>query len=130
MPDRRVVDDLTIEELEQVLRIRKRQARLDRLRRLEHIGRKRAGESPVENSVRLSEEDQESGITYESFLREDKPSRRITWKDRSLRDKLLLAVEMGAALTLFGVLIYAALALQAINKEASASQQSELVDLP
>lgn len=129
MPDRRVVDDLTIEELEQVLRIKKRQARLERLRNLEQIGRKRAGPSPVEDSVRLSEEEEESGLAYESFLREDKPA-RVSWKDRSLRDKLLLAVEMGAALTLFGVLIYAALALEAINREASSAQQSALTDLP
>jgi hypothetical protein len=34
MKDRRTVDELSIEELEEVLRVRKREARLERLRQL------------------------------------------------------------------------------------------------
>jgi sortase A len=39
MPDRRPVDDLSIEELERVLAIKKRQARQGRLRRMKNAGR-------------------------------------------------------------------------------------------
>ena len=38
MPDRRCVDDLTIEELEQVLLIKRREARRERLRRYADLG--------------------------------------------------------------------------------------------
>ena len=41
MRDRRSVDDLTIEELEQILRRKKRESRLERLRRYESDGRRR-----------------------------------------------------------------------------------------
>ena len=34
MKDRRAVDELSIDELEEILRIRKREARLERLRQL------------------------------------------------------------------------------------------------
>ncbi|HEC23200.1 MAG TPA: hypothetical protein ENI95_09815, partial [Chloroflexi bacterium] len=46
MPDRRSVDDLTIEELEQILRIKKREARMQRLQRFERVGRRR-GDLPL-----------------------------------------------------------------------------------
>ena len=39
MPDRRIVDDLSIEELEQVLIVKRRETRAERMRRLQEIGR-------------------------------------------------------------------------------------------
>jgi hypothetical protein len=39
MADRRTVDELTIEELEQLLIVKRREARADRMRRLAEIGR-------------------------------------------------------------------------------------------
>jgi len=39
MPDRRTVDELSIEELEQILIIKRREARAERLRRLRELGR-------------------------------------------------------------------------------------------
>jgi sortase A len=39
MPDKRTVDELSIEELEQILAIKKRQVRQDRLTRMKHSGR-------------------------------------------------------------------------------------------
>ena len=39
MSDRRTVDELTIEELEQILIVKRRQARAERMRRLREIGR-------------------------------------------------------------------------------------------
>lgn len=129
MPDRRTVDELTIEELEQVLALRKRQARMDRLRRLEHNGRKRAGVSPIEDSIQRHENGADASLTYESFIHEDKPG-KVRWRDRSLRDKLLFAVEMAAAVGLFAILVYAAMALRDINTEARLAQESMLNDLP
>ncbi len=39
MSDRRTVDELTIEELEQLLIVRRRELRTERMRRLREIGR-------------------------------------------------------------------------------------------
>lgn len=129
MPDRRTVDELSIEELEQILALRKRQARMDRLRRLEQNGRKRAGVSPIEDSIQRHEQGIEASLTYESFIHEEKAG-KTRWQDRSLRDKLLFAVELGAAVGLFAILVYAALALQQINQEAALAQESLLNSLP
>jgi sortase A len=129
MPDRRTVDELSIEELEQVLALRKRQARMERLRRLEHNGRKRAGVSPIEDSIQRHEQDADASLAYESFIHEDKPG-KVPWRDRSLRDKLLFAVEISAAVGLFAILVYAALALRDINLEAAAAQESLRNNLP
>jgi sortase A len=128
MRDRRVVDDLTIEELEQILLIRKRQARMDRLRQLEQVGR-RAGGSPMEDSLEPAKEDDLGArIAFESFLYGGGATR--SWKDRSLRDKLLLGVEFTAVIGLVGILVYAALALRDINQEAASAQAHDRADLP
>ena len=48
MRDRRSVDELSIEELERILIIRKREERQTRLRRMEQRGRRMPGADPVE----------------------------------------------------------------------------------
>lgn len=136
MPDRRSVDDLTIEELEQILRIKKMQARQDRLRHFQEVGRRPPGASPIDAPDASEEGTSESEsappnpydqIAHESFLY-GVSSRG--WKERSLRDKLLLAVEVAAAIGLVAILAYAAVALQNINREAESAQAEQLVDLP
>jgi sortase A len=128
MRDRRSVDDLTIEELEHILRIKKHQARQQRLQRFTSAGRRRADlpspeDAPPENPEELSEAQPED--TEDS----PDPSKRKSWQERSLRDKLLLAVEIAAALGLVAILIFAAQALQKINQESMAAQASSLADL-
>ena len=119
MPDSRLVDDLTINELEQVLRVRKHEARLQRLQYFASAGRRR--------SNMLSPEDRLAGpqVPHTSFL-----GGGLRWQERTLRDKLLLAIEVVAALGLAGVLIFAASTLQEINQQSAAAQTNNVTTLP
>ncbi len=126
MRDRRSVDDLTIEELEQILRIRKRQARLERLQRFESVGRRR-GDVPTPADGPSSSPDDHDGaqaIPYESFVYSPTGARQ------ELRDRLLLAIELLAAVGLVAVLILAVISLRHINREAAATQAEEVAALP
>ncbi|NDJ35020.1 MAG: class D sortase [Chloroflexi bacterium] len=127
MPDKRTVDELTIEELEQVLRIRKREARLERLRHLEEVGRRQPGDAPA--TRRPSPDAEEVG--YESFLAEDEAPSEPK-EERSGQDMLLLGIEIIAVVGIVVILVFAALELRSLNDEA-ADEQGEIVetiDLP
>jgi sortase A len=122
MPDRRSVDDLTIEELEQILRIKKREARMQRLERFASAGRRRADLPSPEDArdpLRAPE------LQHTSFLGD-----KLRWQERSLRDKLLLAIEVTAALGLVAVLIVAAATLQEINRQSADAQAGDLAAQP
>jgi len=119
MPDRRVVDDLTIEELEQVLRLRKREARLERLQKFASAGRRRTDLPSPEDMA-------EGQVAAPS---EPRPGAR-PWRERTLRDKLLLAIEITAALGLVGVLIFTASTLRELNQQSAQAQAGSLTALP
>ena len=51
MRDRRPVDDISIEELERILAIRRREVRQQRLRRFEDRGRRVSGAAPVDQDI-------------------------------------------------------------------------------
>ncbi len=126
MRDRRAVDDLTIEELEQILRIKKRQARMDRLRRFEKQGRRPTGTSPSEweEEAPPPAPDDPPEISHRSFLRRS-PGQR-----RGMRDHLLLAIELLAVLGLLAILVVTAFTLRDINEEAASAQAEEIAALP
>ncbi len=110
MPDRRSVDDLSIEELERILSIKKREARLARLQRFEQLGRRRSDLPPPE----VAEEPSSGGggeetIPHESFVRAEEEARR------QRRERLLLAIEILAVLGLIAVLIMAVLTLHELR---------------
>jgi len=100
MKDRRPVDELSVEELEQILAIKKREEREARLRKFRASGR--AGSASVIESV-------------------SPPSK--TPKPKSLLTRLfngvLLLVEIGAVIALFYILINSATLLQTLNKEVA-----------
>jgi sortase A len=123
MPDRRTVDDLSIEELEEILRIRKREARLERLKRFEQMGR-RTGDAllPADDPGENAANDPARQLAYESFAATD--------SGRPLRERLLLILEIVAALGLVAVLIFAVNLLRNINRESSQAQAADLADLP
>ncbi|MBN1428140.1 MAG: class D sortase [Anaerolineae bacterium] len=128
MRDRRSVDDLTIEELEHILHVRKHQARQQRLQRFASAGRRRADlpspeDAPLEELAESPE--QQTDETVKPVSDNGK-----SWRERSLRDKLLLAVELIAVLGLVGLMILTAQTLQRINQEAAAAQASNLANLP
>lgn len=100
MKDRRSVDDLSIEELEQVLAIKKREAREARMRKLRAVGR--AGSAPVNDPS---------------------PVPPAPPKPKSLLARtvnlFLLLVEVGAVVGLLYVLVNSATVLQTLNREVS-----------
>jgi len=146
MKDRRIVEDLTIEELEEVLRIRRRDARLERLRQMgkeaevftfDPLAPKPAVEPqpvPLPTDHRRF---QEAGATaqyrahaLDESPEEEKPARpprRIRWD--WLRDKSLLVIELGVLVALILVFIGILVQMREINKEASQVQQESLLTL-
>ncbi len=100
MKDRRSVDDLSLEELEQILAIKKREAREARMRKLRAVGR--AGSAPVIDPS---------------------PAPPAPPKPKSLLARavnlFLLIVEIGAVVGLLYVLVNSATVLQTLNREVS-----------
>jgi sortase A len=145
MKDRRTVDELSIEELEEVLRIRKREARLERLRQLgkdaEANGFDPLAPRPVEPQPPPLPTDyrrfQGAGATaqYRPYVVDEpvvgraegearKQPRRIRWD--WLRDKSLLVVELFLLAGLILVLFSSLATLREINEEASQAQEAQL----
>lgn len=146
MPDRRVVDDLTIEELEQILIVRRRDARSERMRRLQEIGRVPADAPlPHEDLALLSAARPTAApaAAGRGHLPALQPlgSRPSDTRDRSkpvreprprtklglLRDRLLLVLEVGALLGLVAILVVSLLNLNALNADYA---QASLLPTP
>lgn len=102
MKDRRSVDDLTIEELEQILAIKKREAREARLRKMRASGR--AGRAAVIEEAAASS----------APAAKPKP----TFAARAFNFALLV-VEIGAVVGLLYILLNAATLWQTLNREVS-----------
>ncbi|HLB45849.1 MAG TPA: class D sortase [Anaerolineales bacterium] len=102
MKDRRSVDDLTIEELEQILAIKKREAREVRLRKMRASGR--AGHAAVV----------ETAVPPTTPTAKPKP----TLATRGFNFALLL-VEIGAVVGLLYILLNAATLWQTLNREVA-----------
>jgi sortase A len=146
MKDRRPVDELTIEELEEVLRIRKAEARVERLRRL---GKQTPG-SPFDPLAPPPAEPRPLSLPtdYRRFgdvgataqyrphaldevpVAEKRPRRerhplRWDW----LRDKSLLVIELGVLAALVLVLLGTLETLHEINRESGEAQRAALPTL-
>lgn len=130
MSDRRAVDELSIEELERVLMIKKRAARQERVRRLAAQGRLVPGQplppdeetSGPADASELSREavsPHRRGMAVESL--EDGPgwrksrSWRVNW--RGVREAVLLVLEVAALVGLVVVLVGSFLEVRKINRE-------------
>jgi len=148
MKDRRTVDELSIEELEEILRIRKRQARLERLRQLDKETGANTLDPLAPKQVELQPPSlptdyrrfQDAGATaqYRAQLldepgveeREEVSRRqpgRIRWD--WLRDKSLLVIELAVLAVLFLVLVGSLATLRQINEESTHAQQAHLPTL-
>jgi sortase A len=147
MKDRRIIEELTIEELEEVLRVRKREARLERLRQMgkdaeggtfDPLAPKPAVEPqpvPLPTDYRRF---QDTGATaqFRAHTLDDEPREeeksdrqpfRIRWD--WLRDKSLLVVELGALVALLIVFIGTWMQMREINKETKEVLQEQLPTL-
>jgi sortase A len=146
MKDRRTVDELSIGELEEILRIRKREARLDRLRQLGRDAEASVldplAPKPVEPQSPPLPMDyrrfQDAGATaqYRAHALDEpivgekakRQQRQIRWD--WLRDKSLLLVELVVLTALVIVLLSSLATLRQINEEASQAQETQLSTLP
>lgn len=140
MKDRRPVDELTIEELEEILRIRKAEARLERLRKVKGAMPPvdPLAPEPVEpeprplpaNHRRFQEQGATAGFRARAVdeepapRRKERTPRRINWG--WVRDKSLLVVEITAIIGLVVVLISTMDTLREINQDARQEQQTQL----
>jgi sortase A len=146
MKDRRIVEELTIEELEEALRIRRREARLERLRQMgkdadEGAFDPLAPQPAVEPQPAPLPTDhrrfQDAGATaqyrahtLDGQTPEERPvrqPRRIRWD--WVRDKGLLVIELGALVALVLVVVNTWMQMREINKEAREIQQEQLPTL-
>jgi sortase A len=145
--DRRIVEELTIEELEEVLRIRKREARLERLRQMgedadaglfDPLAPKPAVEPQPQSLPTDHRRFQDAGATAQyrpHAVDEESPGeekaapqpRRIRWG--WLRDKGLLVIELGALVALILVFVTMWAQMREINEEARQIQQEQLPTL-
>jgi len=130
MKDHRYVDELTIEELEAELRLRRRQERLSRL-----DGGKQVARDPLQGQAAPSAS---SGPTvtaswevhrgrgaprFSAAIEADRlPRERRPIKWRWVRDQVLLIIEVLAILALVWVVGRMVLTVQTINEESRASQ--------
>ncbi len=137
MPDRRTVDELTIEELEQILIIKRRESRAGRMQRLRDVGRI-PGDAALPSEdlaaipVASDRTDQEGHVDPSGRWvfdvepikgakrrgRQNKPRQRppvSRWG--RVRDRLLLVLEIGALAGLAVVLVLSLANLNALNEE-------------
>jgi len=141
MKDRRTVDELSIAELEEILRIRKRRARLERLRQrtqeprsLDPLSSRQTDKPSPPSRPTDHRRFRDTGATVQYRARsveepdgeerEDGPRRRLSlhvhwgW----LQDKSLLVVEVGVLVALSVVLVSSLATLRQINRASSRAQ--------
>ncbi len=140
MRDRRSVDELSIEELEEILRIRKAQARLERLRKArgplvprDPLAPERPEAEvelpPLPDEHRLYADEGASAGFRARPVDEESPRRRrsprpIRWA--WVRDQALLILEILALVGLIAVLISTLDTLQDLNRQARAIQAEQV----
>lgn len=133
MPDRRSVDELSIEELEEILAIRKREAREARLERLRGEGRvidlADLKDEPIQSDRPAGEALKPSSSYYRSGEVVDERSSRWRLKlklsrssVKTWRDRFLLLVEIGAVIGLIAVII-------ATEQSRIATNQTVITDI-
>jgi sortase A len=132
MPDRRPVDELSIEELEEILAIRKREAREARLKRLRAEGRvldvPGTAEAVPDQAAALARRS-----TFSEVYEDDQARRRFgpsAQTVRRWRDRLLLLVEVGAVVGLILIFISVQQARIETNETASAAQPVQPTPVP
>jgi len=132
MPDRRIVDDLSIEELEQILIVKRRETRAERMRRLQEIGRLPAEAAIPHEDLAPVGVVNVAGGQASDFSRQRpydleplggkkrvKTPRQRAPRTRwgRFRDGLLLVLEIGALLGLVAILAASVLNLKSLNDE-------------
>jgi len=121
MPDKRNVDELSIEELERVLVIKKRQARQDRLQRMQNSGRMVSTPQPTA-APRIVGED---GMYFEDEALPIKRKRAEGGEGgRKFLDRLLLLVEGLAVVGLIAVGVMMASSIFTLQDKTAEAQRA------
>ena len=139
MHDRRPVEELSIEELEEILAIRKRAAREARLKRLRAEGRvldvpEAALATPDQSSARQRDASALARRSkFSEVYEEDQPRRHFGPSARTVRrwrDRLLLLVEVGAVIGLILIFINVQQARIDTNETAQVAQPAQPTPVP
>jgi sortase A len=139
MHDRRPVEELSIEELEEILAIRKRAAREARLKRLRAEGRVLdvpEAISATPDQATAPQRDTAAVVrrsTVSNFYEEEKPRRHFGPSAQTLRrwrDRLLLLVEVGAVVGLILIVISVQQTRVETNETAVAAQPALPTPVP
>lgn len=133
MPDKRYVDELSVEELERILAIKRREARQAQMSRLRNTGR--VIESPVEvlSEVKASESQpkRKSVPEFEDAIdaQDFKPKSNAGRIWRAFVDRSLLLLELGAVvgLVVLGVALFNGLNI--LQEETAAAQAAAAAQL-
>jgi sortase A len=132
MGDRRSVDDLSIDELEQILLLRRREVRAERMRRM---GRHGSSPEDLVASLRTTEEPEPPPIEPKCpsegrfrplavKLEEDESPKRLRRINfRWVRDSALLILEVVALAGLVIVLLVSAANLKTLNQEVALARE-------
>jgi sortase A len=128
MADRRTVDELTLEELEQLLLIKRRQARQESLRRLAGQGRL-AGQSPMLAEEAASPRPPKplasaGGRFHSPNVQPWSSAPAVPGKGSRVRDRLLLGLEILALVGLIAVLVGSYANLQLLNNEVAVAREA------
>jgi sortase A len=139
MHDRRPVDELSIEELEEILAIRKREAREARLKRLRAEGRVLDVPEAVSAAPDQSTASQRDAAAlarrskFSEVYEDEKPRRHFgpsPQTARRWRDRLLLLVEVGAVVGLILIFVNVQQARIETNETAIAAQPAQPTPVP
>jgi len=131
MTDRRVVDELTIEELEQALFIKRREARLARVRQHPQAQPAASRQKPLPGRPETKPAVQSAGVTTDSqfapvqAVRTAAPSNPAAERSRlwnRVGDRMLLLVEMAALLGLVLVVGSFLADIRTLNQETARAQ--------
>ena len=120
MRDRRTVEDLTLDELEQVLYVRRREERLARLRRM--------GKTRRSNTAVVADEGALAPAIPSALLEEAAPppkTRLQVWRER-----ILMGIEGAALIGLIAVLISLVTTVRTLNQDWRAQQEENALPAP
>ena len=120
MRDRRAVEELTLDELEQVLYVRRREERLARLHRMDKTRRSA--------TVVVADEGAPAPALSTRFARETEPppkTRLQVWRER-----ILMVIEVAALIGLIAVLVNLAITVRNLNQDWRAQQKANALPAP
>ncbi|HLF26757.1 MAG TPA: sortase [Anaerolineae bacterium] len=131
MSDRRTIDELSIEELEQILALRKRQAREATLRRLKGEGRivdlssvEEPASQPAPNASPAGAPLVRSRYRTVELDSGAAARRRRVFPWRAVRDRFLLLVEVGALIGLVLVIVGIEQTRQELNRDVAVARDA------